>query len=122
MQKYLYLANMFYMGQTGEPLVDGYFEAWEFGPVHPELHHLLKWYGAESIRPEALAFASSVDNEVGCVYLDAVERQVDKENLLPITHWEEGAWARKYQPGAQVLLTDAAIMDEHKNRERAANG
>ena len=123
MQKYLYLAHMFYLGRTGEPLVDGSFEAWEFGPVHPELHHLLKWYGAESIRPEALAFAQPVENEAGCVYLDAVVKQVPKDNLLAITHWEEGAWAKKYQPGAEgMLLSDASIMDEYRNRDKAANG
>lgn len=123
MQKLLYLAHMFYMGNTNEPLVDGYFEAWEFGPVHPQLHHLLKWYGAEFIRPKALAFAPPVENETSRVFLDAVVEQVPKEDLLAITHWEEGAWAKYYEHGVKgIRLPDTAIADEYKKRSEFADG
>ncbi|RWO77206.1 type II toxin-antitoxin system antitoxin SocA domain-containing protein [Mesorhizobium sp.] len=42
LQKILYLAHMFYLGRTGEPLVSGHFEAWDYGPVHPDLYHRVK--------------------------------------------------------------------------------
>ena len=123
MQKLLYLAHMFYMGNTDEPLVDGYFEAWEFGPVHPQLHHHLKWYGSDPIPPEALAFARPDENEADRKFLDAVVEQVPKEDLLAITHWEEGAWAKYYEQGAKgILLTNAAIADEYKKRAELADG
>lgn len=45
LQKLLYLAHGYYLGATGNPLVDEEFEAWEYGPVSPTIYHDLKQYG-----------------------------------------------------------------------------
>jgi len=42
---------MFRLGRTGSiPLVNGRFEAWDYGPVNPELYQRLKIYDAASVR------------------------------------------------------------------------
>ena len=46
MQKILYLAHLDYMGKNNERLVESSFEAWDYGPVQPELYHKLKRFGA----------------------------------------------------------------------------
>jgi uncharacterized phage-associated protein len=41
MQKILYLAHMVYMDKnSGEPLVDEDFQAWDYGPVLPSLYYI----------------------------------------------------------------------------------
>ena len=48
-QKMLYISNMLYLGATGEPLVEGSFEAGNYGPVHPVLQCHLQSYGLNPI-------------------------------------------------------------------------
>lgn len=50
MQKILYIAHMYYMGKFGARLISTPFEAWDYGPVHPELYHKLKRFGARKVR------------------------------------------------------------------------
>jgi len=49
LQKLLYFAHGQYLVDTQTPLVDGVFEAWQFGPVHPTAYHAFKKAGANPI-------------------------------------------------------------------------
>ena len=49
LQKMLYLSHMFHWGRVKQPLIDGRFEAWNLGPVQPDLYHKVKPYGAAPI-------------------------------------------------------------------------
>lgn len=42
LQKLLYFAHARYLIETKRPLVSGYFEAWQFGPVHPAAYKAFK--------------------------------------------------------------------------------
>lgn len=42
LQKLLYFAHALFLVEHGRPLVSGYFEAWEFGPVHPVVYQAFK--------------------------------------------------------------------------------
>lgn len=42
LQKLLYFAHGLYLIETGCPLVLGYFEAWQHGPVHPSAYAAFK--------------------------------------------------------------------------------
>lgn len=48
-QKIVYFLHGQYLLSTQTPLVSGYFEAWEFGPVHPTLYGALKHLGSRPI-------------------------------------------------------------------------
>ena len=50
MQKILYIAHRYHLFKYDEPLVDGLFEAWNYGPVHPELYHYAKAFGANPVK------------------------------------------------------------------------
>mgnify|MGYP006283548483 CR=1 FL=1 len=51
LQKILYLAHMVHLGRTdGAPLVHGLFEAWDYGPVHPDLYHRVKIFGSSPVK------------------------------------------------------------------------
>src|SRR5260221_12006869 len=49
LQKLLYFAHGIYLVKTKYPLVYGYFEAWEYGPVHPTAYAAFKAAGDQSI-------------------------------------------------------------------------
>ena len=47
LQKLLYFAHGHFLKQIGQPLVQGAFEAWNNGPVHPAIYHAFKGAGRE---------------------------------------------------------------------------
>jgi uncharacterized phage-associated protein len=49
LQKLLYFAHAIFLVERKRPLVSGYFEAWEYGPVHPTTYQAFKSEGAEPI-------------------------------------------------------------------------
>src|SRR3546814_10577509 len=42
LQKLLYFAHGRFLIESKKPLLAGYFEAWQFGPVHPTVYHAFK--------------------------------------------------------------------------------
>jgi uncharacterized phage-associated protein len=55
LQKLLYFAHGFYLIETKQPLVSGYFEAWQYGPVHPTAYKSFRSAGSDHITFRAQA-------------------------------------------------------------------
>jgi uncharacterized phage-associated protein len=49
LQKLLYFAHAVFLIEQKRPLVSGYFEAWQFGPVHPTAYQAFKNAGEQAI-------------------------------------------------------------------------
>lgn len=49
LQKLLYFAHGLFLLRHRKPLVSGYFEAWNYGPVHPAVYAAFKSSGREPI-------------------------------------------------------------------------
>jgi uncharacterized phage-associated protein len=49
LQKLLYFAHGLHLMETKKPLVTGFFEAWQFGPIHPIAYRAFKSVGANPI-------------------------------------------------------------------------
>ena len=120
MQKLLYLSHMIHLGTKDKPLVGGHFEAWDLGPVHPVLYHKAKVFGA---RPVHNIFRSVPDPQDGteCATLNGTMGELSRltgPQLVSITHWEDGAWARNYVPGERgIVIPDSDIKDEYQRRK-----
>jgi uncharacterized phage-associated protein len=54
LQKLLYFAHGLYLVERKGPLVTGYFEAWQRGPVHPAVYQSFKGAGSKPIKFRAL--------------------------------------------------------------------
>lgn len=54
LQKLLYFAHGIHLTKTKKPLVSGYFEAWQYGPVHPSVYRAFKSSGAAPIATRAV--------------------------------------------------------------------
>jgi uncharacterized phage-associated protein len=118
-QKILYLAHMVYLGKTkGAPLIKGHFEAWDFGPVHPELYHRAKIFGSSAVQN---IFQSDPDLP------DGLEQNILDEaasklaglgagRLVNATHRSNGAWERNYRPGERGnIIPNEEIWKEYES-------
>lgn len=120
LQKICYMAEMIHLGRTdGSPLIREEFEAWANGPVVPLLYQTAKSFGAGSVRDvfhHAMIDAGEPD------YLpiaDAYNLMRDKNpgQMVAMTHWRGGAWAKRYRPGARgVVIPKALILEEYQAR------
>lgn len=117
LQKVLYLAHMLHLGDKGRPLIKGHFEAWDYGPVQPRVYHHVKAFGSKPIPDIFWSHSVEDDNERETLRsaCDALLNRSPGE-LVAITHWDQGAWARNYRPGQKGLV----IPDEHIAEEYTA--
>lgn len=122
-QKGLYLAQLLYLGQYDEPLFHDDFQAWDYGPVQPNVYHDLKMFGSSAVKP--LSYISNpklsdqrADDVVGEVADLAVKSTAGR--LVRITHWDHGAWFKYYQPQAKgIVIPKSAIKQEYIDRVKA---
>ena len=123
LEKILYLSQMFCLGKHNRPLIDGNFEAWDYGPVQPEVYHRVKPYGSGAVPdifPTDLFPEDSDDYRI----VDEVCRQTKNMKpgqLVAITHQDGGAWAQYYQPNVRgIVIPNEAIKDEYARRLAAS--
>lgn len=124
LQKILYMAQMAYMGENnGAPLITGHFEAWNYGPVEPEVYRTVSRFGRQPIQD---IFGEDY-NTNGCTpEACALDRYTDQllqytaPRLVSMTHWEGGAWAQHYHPeGRGIIIPPEDIMAEYQARVQA---
>ncbi|MCY4030887.1 MAG: DUF4065 domain-containing protein [Hyphomicrobiales bacterium] len=127
LQKLLYIAHMYYLGRTDKDLIRENFEAWQHGPVEPELYHYCKVYGASSIGhifPKNGGVTKGDEFEILKETIDAAEGITDAA-LVSFTHWEKGAWHEVYEKRKRgIAIPRDLIKKEYENRmkRRKHNG
>jgi len=116
LQKILYIAHMCYMGNhQGNPLLDEEFEAWDYGPVLPELYHKLKMFGSAPVRNIFFENLIIENGDEGEILKEAAQTLVAKEpgRLVSFTHRDKGAWDKTYMPGMKGLtISNSDIFEE----------
>ncbi len=120
-QKILYLAHMVFLGRSDgvAPLVTEKFQAWDYGPVLPAVYNKAKIFGSEAVQNVFHEYPSISSTEESVVIEETVNMLNGKSaaELVAITHWEQGAWASYYTPGAKgVVIPNSAILEEYKKR------
>ena len=121
LQKLIYICHMLHLGNYGleEPLVFGQFEAWDYGPVHPDLYHEAKVYGGSPVRNIFHASTNLTEDDYKVPLMDRIVDKFgnDASRLVAITHWKDGAWAKNYKPGVQgIIIPNEDILAEYKRR------
>lgn len=138
LQKLLYFAHGLSLTEDGKPLVSGYFEAWQHGPVHPLVYHAFKDAGRSHISfrakgvdiltgqsrslpviddPQALRFVLKVLIAYG---------RLSPGSLIDVTHAKGGPWdfIVKKSEHSIVLgmrIPDDVILERFKNHVRSLN-
>ena len=121
LQKMLYFAQMLSLGRSSgaERLIDGQFQAWEYGPVQPEVYRTVRSFGALPIKNVFRRYRRPIAPSDESLVRETVEalRGLSGGSLVAITHWEYGAWAKNFQPGQRgILIPDEDIFDEYRRR------
>ena len=104
LQKLVYFAHGRHLHVTGQPLVNGEFEAWEYGPVHTHVYHAFKEHGKRPIDTRAVA-VNPVTQEQRAIppVADAFARDVIKSiydalksrsptSLVALSHAKNAPW------------------------------
>lgn len=117
-QKIIYIAHMFYMGRNdGLPLVDGHFEAWDYGPVHPSLYRRVKMFGRSSVQDVFHDVDDMLDGPEAEILDEAYSSlgHLKAGQLVNATHRPNGAWQAVYKPGVMgIVIPNQAILSEYQ--------
>lgn len=101
-QKLVYIAHMVHLGRHGTKLIIEPIEAWDYGPVIPEIYHFLKAFGSEPVRNVFRRVPSIDENGTEARALRDVYREfghLSASRLVAATHRPNGAWRSVYRPG-----------------------
>ena len=128
LQKLVYYAHGWHLALEGTALTKQSFEAWQFGPVIPDLYREFKIYGAGKVTAFATTFsdvtqryiaprlpecdvdeaaesAHSIIRDVWSIYGDYSAIKLSND-----THKDGTPWAKWYDPNRQhVIIPDADI-------------
>lgn len=118
LNKLLYFAQMIALGEKRESLVNGHFEAWDFGPVLPDVYHNAKIFGNKPVKPFLFGGRGPVEG-----WEPVFDRTMKAfggltgGQLVAESHWSKGAWAKHYRPGARgVQIPNDDIAAEYRKR------
>ena len=122
LQKLVYFAHGWYLALTGEPLIQECVEAWQFGPVIPELYSEFKHYGSGGVTD----FATEFDYRTQRWIVPRVEGSGDGDDvrralkiikqvwkaygdqsaikLSNVTHMPGTPWSEVYVPSVRSLV------------------
>ena len=121
LQKIIYICHMEFLGEEDEPLVEGGFEAWDHGPVHPKLYYKLRRFRASSVKKFIFKDIKDLDSNKDqreIAILDEGARNFPHPSgpeLIAITHREGGAWEKVYEYDVKnIKIPERYILDEYK--------
>ena len=105
LQKILYIVQLTFLKERGEPLFAENFEAWKLGPVIPPVYYQFCGWGAMKIRnkyefDEIAANKRAVIDPVVATY-----RAFNAGTLVKLTQCNNGAWRKVYGKGEGLRAT-----------------
>ncbi|MBY5592054.1 SocA family protein [Rhizobium leguminosarum] len=134
LQKLLYFAHGIYLMQTKTPLVSGYFEAWQYGPVHPSAYRAFKDAGSSAItfratgqdiltgQPRAITTPSDV-RLIGLLQqvLNSYGR-MPTGRLVDLSHAKDSPWwyvveKAKAEVAIGLRITDNLILERFRHHK-----
>lgn len=107
-QKLAYYSQGFHLANYGRPLFPECIEAWEHGPVVPELYRAFKQHGAEPIpAPEFLDRSKYSAEEIELLdEVYSVYGQFSPWKLRNMTH-AEPPWKDAYASGSRIISNES---------------
>lgn len=99
LQKILYYIQRDFL-HRGDTAFNDVIEAWQFGPVVPNVYY---YYCGNGAMPIFVSSKGATIFDSDKIYIDTIveeKRQLDPWELVEETHKEGGAWAQIYNNGA----------------------
>lgn len=117
--KLTYIAHGWSLGLKGRSLFHNRIEAWQYGPVIPDLYHATKGFGRNPIPLDSIGDVLEVDMEQQDMQLlEAVYKKyghLDGVTLSYLTHQAGTPWTQVYRPGVMhIEIPDELITHHYK--------
>ena len=125
LMKLVYIAHGWSLGLRGTDLFRNRIEAWQYGPVMPDLYHATKQFGrnpiplemvgvgAPSVAPQDVSFLEDVFNKYG---------HLSGPQLSYLTHQSGTPWDRVYHPESRNWEIPDQLIREHYLELRQSRG
>lgn len=112
LQKILYFIQAEFLVATGMPCFEEVIEAWDFGPVVPDVYYKYRVYGSASIpcvdNNEYLAINESDINMLNEIIDECA--QYSAYQLVNITHRQD-PWINAYKPWYKMPISNESIKE-----------
>jgi len=122
LNKLLYYAQGHHMVKTGSPIFSDVIQAWEHGPVVPEVYHRFKGFGHHPIIltdiPDEVVFSTEeIESLLEVVHHHAGNSGIRLRNL---THLSGAPWSTVYAEGMSNEIPLQIIHEYFANHEAIA--
>ena len=132
LQKLVYFGHALKLAESRKPLVQGEFEAWEYGPVLPELYSQTKFAGRMPIGHEL-----ALPSEFSILHLEKPRISESEDisvfestwktfghlsaiELSNISHEDGAPWAVAWAVGKGTRISNESIGDFYRRRLKGA--
>ncbi len=112
LNKLCFYAQVESLRSTGTTLFDDPIEAWQYGPVCPNVYHAYKRYGRASIPAPATETPDLSDSEA--VVMDMLWKDygwLSAYDLVRLSHRDGGAWSKAWTQGRDTPITPDLILN-----------
>lgn len=113
LQKILYFVQAEFLVSKNQPCFAEKIEAWDFGPVVPDVYFVYRMYGSANIpcigKSRASQLISTRDKELLDGIIDECSRY-SASALVEITH-NQTPWLEAYKPGYNNEITTESIKN-----------
>ena len=111
LQKMLYFAQGWHLARYGEPLFDSRVEAWEHGPVVPDVYATYKGCGRNPIHAAPVDYEQFTPREMDTMMdVFAYYGKYSASGLRELSHTAGSPWREVYKPGVMHIEITPASM------------
>ena len=112
LQKLLYFVQCIFLGILGYACFSDKIEAWDYGPVIPDVYRKYKVYGATMIPSMGTLTSSSLDEKSRFLINQTLNTCATKRTgeLVKISH-SQAPWKDAYVPGMNNVITQDSIRN-----------
>ncbi|MBS7226291.1 MAG: DUF4065 domain-containing protein [Clostridiaceae bacterium] len=111
LQKILYFIQAIFLVNTGSPCFKEEIEAWDFGPVVPEVYHEYKFFGNSNIflEDEDIPYINKEDKKLMKSMIDECSDYSAAE-LVSLTH-KQAPWKKAYKKYYNNVISKESIRE-----------
>lgn len=99
LQKILYFIQLDYLKRFDKPVFSDEIEAWQFGPVVPNVYYYFSGFGSMTIPLVFSDYNISPDDKININKIVEVKRELFPWDMVKDTHKEGGPWDLIYKNG-----------------------
>ncbi len=113
--KLVYIAHGWMLGLHGRPLISEEVQAWQYGPVIPELYNAIRQFKSQPVSQRVRGGEGKLDPQEASIVAQVYEIYGKKSGpaLSRLTHQLGGPWHRVYRPGSFGDVIPNDLIEDH---------